>query len=152
MLTPARGDVVTQIVEASQQARYGAATVRAVRRLLIAALVSWILYSLLLTGSRGACTGGPESGDELCAAWSLRPSPFVGLGIALLVIWAVGRIARTPGTEADAVRLLERTGGIVIVVAACSALIATVWFWSLPGPGTTDTVYFPFPFAVVTVQ
>ncbi|WP_309069369.1 hypothetical protein [Microbacterium sp.] len=127
---------------------------RQVHRLLRTALCWWVLYSLFTVSSRGRCyapEGELSATGETCETWTLGPSPFVGLAIAGLVIWTVGWIARGTQNDAQADRLLESARGRVVVMALGSLLIAQIWFWAMPAPGATDTVFFPFPFGAVTI-
>ena len=158
MLTPNKGDPLSALVEA-RLGLFSRDVLLEVRRLVLTALVTWILYSLLMRGSKDGCADASLDSTDAsvvsigwaCPQWTLAPSPFVGLAVACLMLWALGRIARGAYTEQQASVLLHRAGRWVIAIPAVSLLIAQVWFWALPMPGETDVVFFPFPFGTVDV-
>lgn len=75
----------------------------------------------------------------------------MGIAIAIVACLAISRAARHAVDEADAIRMIDRAGVIVMAIAGASAVIAATWFWMLPMPGDAQSVLFPFPFGAVEV-
>ena len=131
----------------------GSEVIVPVRRLIITALVAAIGYSMFSTASRARCPGGVSSDggfiDEFgkstevapsCISMTLHPSPLVYLVLALIVVWAVTRIARGRD-EATVLRVLSWTGPTVILVTILAIVLSRAAFSSIPieyWDGTSD--------------
>ncbi|WP_193509645.1 hypothetical protein [Cryobacterium sp. BB736] len=145
----------------------GADLLALVRRLIVAAMIAAVVYSALMSGSKGGCPGiVPVSGGRTgsfestvdvvrsCVNLSLRPSPLVYIALALIVVWAIGAVLRKAHDEQEATRILERAVVIVNVVALGSVLISQVWFWLIPLDNWVGgrTFFYPFPFGVIDLE
>lgn len=111
-----------------------------IRRLIIAGVVTALVYSFVMFGSRGQCFGGPSE-PQTCVSLHLRPSTFfliaiaaVGLGLLLHVLARVSDVERAELLLERAVRGIV-IGGIVAVVAGHA------WFWSIPLDGFSSGSY-----------
>lgn len=126
----------------------GILVVARVRRLLLVAVVAGFVYSALLTASQGRCFE-----DGRCTQLTLQPSPLVVVAIAVLVLVALKRVQTVAGSTEDAVRMLDRTAGVVGILVAVAIVVSHVWFWSIDlGDGTTGlSVFSPFPFGGIGV-
>jgi hypothetical protein len=107
-------------------------------------------YAFLSNGSRAFCPGTGPAADS-CVSLHLHPSPFVFAALAFVVLVAIGRVLRRAGTEADAIRILDRAALVGTAIAGVSLLVSVVWFGLIPleswnGGGT---FFFPFPFGSV---
>lgn len=145
----------------------GATVIGRIRRLLIVALVAGVLFPAFTRGSRGGCPGGVSSDggfvdatgqavDEAprCVNLELGPNPLVFVGIALIVLLAIGRVMRA-ADEAAAVRILDRAAILVVVLVLVAAVVSQVWF-RLVSLETFDSdswsLVSPFPFAIIDVE
>jgi hypothetical protein len=139
----------------------GAAILVRLRRLLLCVIVAGLVYSVLTNASAGRCadTGTADSSiDEgaagvvtSCVTLTLRPSPFVYIALAVIVLVALGRVLRTATTVPRALAIVDRAAVVAVVVAGASWLIAVVWFLLLPVEtwDGTGSFWFPFPFGAV---
>lgn len=142
----------------------GAPVIARIRRLVIAALVAGFGYAALTQASSSYCPGGFDSDGNYvdwagnatdvvpsCVNLALRPSPFVLIAIAAIVVWALGAVIRRATDETAALRLIDRAALAVIIVAAASLFISQVWFGLLPVTSWdgTGTFVYPFPFGSV---
>lgn len=140
----------------------GAAVLLRVRRLVLVAVVGALVSSSFMVATKMRCPGGVDAsggfidanGDPTdiaptCTTLSLRPSIVLYLGMALLVVWVLGRVARRTGDEASAIRLIDRTTIAIGAIALASIVIAQVWFALIPIDGIdgSGTYLWPFPFA-----
>lgn len=137
----------------------GASVIARIRRLLIVTGLVAVGYAAFTTSSRGTCVGAPatQQGEQVgsCIALTLGPSPLMLIAFVVVVIMALGRVLRHALTEADAIRILDRTALTVGIVAVASVVIANVWFQLIPIE-TYDPIggyrfFFPFPFGSVDV-
>jgi hypothetical protein len=137
--------------------------------LLVVAVVAAFIYAAFAQATSGACAGGFTGGggfvDRLgqetdvapqCLSLQMGPSPFVLLAMAMIVLWAVRRVARWAVDEQAAVRTTDRATLAVAVVAGASLVIAQVWFALLPigtwDPAGDSLLIYPFPFASVEMS
>ncbi|WP_313540202.1 hypothetical protein [Leifsonia aquatica] len=140
----------------------GAAILVRLRRLLLCVIVAGLVYSVLTNASSGHCAdaGTVDSpGDDegaasvvtSCVTLTLRPSPFVYIALAVIVLVALGRVLRTATTVPRALAIVDRAAVVAVVVAGASWLIAVVWFLLLPVEtwDGTGSFWFPFPFGAV---
>lgn len=147
----------------------GAVLLRRVRRLIILALVASLVYSTLVTASRGGCPGGYDSdggfidanGDPTAVAPScfylaLGPSPLMFVLFALIGIGALSSALKKSRTEADALRYLDSAAAVIAGITVLSIVVSHIWFWNLPvmdWDGINDlNLIGPFPFAVMTTE
>jgi hypothetical protein len=145
----------------------GATVIGRIRRVLIVALVAGLMFPLFTHGSKGRCPGGvssdggfvdatgqPTTEAPRCVTLELGPNPLVFVGIALIVLLALGRIMRA-ADEPAALRTLDRAAILVVVLVLVAAVISQVWF-RLVSLETFDSdswsVFSPFPFAIIDVE
>ena len=127
------------------------------RALVLWALGAAILYASLVA-SKGSCPGGfamdggfldadgdPTNVQPQCIQLTLQPSPVVYLAIALTVVLALGRAARSVDVE-SALRTLNRASVVAVGIAVVSMIVAILWFQAMPTPAEHGTILFPFPF------
>lgn len=143
-----------------------AAVIAGIRRTLIWTIVAGLVYATFMTGSKGICPGGIDANGgfidadgrsveqaPLCVTLTLRPSVFVYVGIALIVLIAIGRVAKAPDERA-ALKTLERAiqgAGLLVAVAL---VVSHVWFQLTPLEHFSSgswTYFSPFPFGVIDV-
>ncbi|WP_085369032.1 hypothetical protein [Leifsonia sp. NCR5] len=121
------------------------------RRVLITTGIAAVVYTMLCTGSVGACSdSGASDGvvQTTCRNIALRPSWLVYAAFAVILFVVIGRIARNSATVTDALRLLDRAAGLIIAIALVSGAIALTWMMLFPIDTLADggTIVFPFPF------
>ncbi|GAA1504273.1 hypothetical protein BJ978_000359 [Agromyces terreus] len=122
----------------------GAAVIRRIRRLLIWAGVTALVYGTLVTASKGGCPGGATgdggyldaNGDPTevvpqCVQLTLKPSGLVFVFIAVAVLVAISRVLRA-GDQASAIRVLDRTAIVIVAVVAAWSVVTLVSFLSIP--------------------
>lgn len=143
-----------------------AMVIAGIRRMLIWTIITGLVYSTFMTGSKGTCPGGVDANGgfidadgrsvdqaPLCVQLNLRPSVFVYVGIALIVLIALGRVAKA-ADERAALRTMEvaiQGAGLLAVVAVAVSL---VWFQLIPLDQFNSgswSVMSPFPFGVIDV-
>lgn len=145
----------------------GATVIGRIRRLLIVAMVAGLLFPAFTRGSRGFCFGGTDaeggfvdsSGQAVdeaprCVTLNLGPHPLLFVGIAVIVLLALGRVMRA-ADEAAALRTLDRAAILVVAAVLLAAVISQVWFRMVPME-TFDSdswsLFSPFPFAIIDVD
>lgn len=146
----------------------GADIIRAIRALLIWAVLASFVYTALSHATKGICPGGfdgsggfidadglPTDAAPTCLTVSLLPSPYVYGIIGGTVIAVLSIILRRASSQAEALRLISRARWIVCGVALVSVLVAQIWFaqqdlssWD----GGPIQVLFPFPFSSGSVE
>lgn len=134
----------------------------ALRRLVVWALGSGLVYTLLVTGSRGNCrapAGTPPApspapdagaaGVEVCRQVFLGPHPLVYLFLGLLVLWAMRESTRP-------LAQVTRLRWACVGVAVGCALIAQLAFFavesSTDAPTWSEDGVVRIPFGVITTQ
>lgn len=146
----------------------GADLVRAIRALLIWAVVASVVYTAFAHATKGACPGGfdaaggfigadgrPTETAPMCLTVSLLPSPIVYGLIGGIVIAVLGIILRRASSEAEAMLFISRARWIVCGLALVSILVAQVWFAQLDlstWDGGPIQILFPFPFSTGSVE
>ncbi|WP_203135625.1 hypothetical protein [Microbacterium sp. JZ31] len=144
----------------------GAALVQRIRRVAILSVIGALIYAALMRGSKGYCAGGtdPAGGfldaagrpvDEAppCVQLTLGPSPLVFLGIALIVLLALGRVLRA-ADEAAALRVLDRAAIAVCALIVIAIVVSNVWFQLIPLEDLMTgsfSFFSPFPFGSIDV-
>lgn len=144
----------------------GAVVIAGIRRLLIWALVVGVLYSVFMSASKGICPGGIDAGGgfidsegrsveqaPLCVSLALRPSAFVYVGLAVIVLIALGRVAKA-ADERAALRTLERAIRGAGLLVAIALVVSHVWFQLIPLEQFSSeswSVFSPFPLGVIDV-
>lgn len=142
----------------------GAAILLRARRLLFWALGAGIVYGFLMVGSKSYCPGGftgdggyvdgegqPTDVAPQCLSLTLQPSFVVYLAIAIIVVVAFTWALKRAGSEAAAIRTLDRAVVVVIAVAGASILIGHIGFWMTPVTewDGISTFWFPYPLGIV---
>lgn len=145
----------------------GAAVLLRTRRLLFWALGATLAYTVLGVASRSYCPGGftgdggfvDASGQATdtapqCVTLSLQPSGIVFAAVAIIVLAAITRVLRSAATETAAIRMLDRTAVVIVVIVAAWTLITQVSFATIPLEGWdgTEPFFFPFAFGDVRVE
>ncbi|WP_426171505.1 hypothetical protein [Microbacterium sp. DWRC1-3] len=144
----------------------GVLVIARIRRLLILAVIAALVYPTLMVASRATCPGGidgsggfidapgrPVDEAPLCVQLTLGPSPLVYVGIAAIVLVALGRVMKA-SDEHGALKVLNRAAigvGALVIVAI---VVSRVWFFMIPMEGFTSgswTVFSPFPFGNIDV-
>lgn len=132
-----------------------AAPLLRVRGLLISGAIAAWVYSFMATGGRTVCPSDTSGASTTqCVQYTLGPSWLVVLAMVIVLLTGIGRAARQPD-RAAVMRTLDRTGTIIIATALCSAVIALIWFWSMPAQQALDhggMLLMPFPFGAVTIS
>lgn len=127
-----------------------------VRNVMRWALVSAVIYSLMVIGSRGSCAGSIGAGGgasevlgqtagatPMCTFLELGPSPLVYLFLALLALWA------TQPTEKPFRRVRNLRRACLATGVGCALLAQTSFLLVDLNPGgPVPTV----PFGVVTMS
>lgn len=145
----------------------GVVVVAGIRRTLIWTLIIAVLFPAFMSGSRGYCPGGVDGNggfidasgrpvDEapMCVQLSLGPSPLVYVGIALIVLFAIGRVMKA-SDERAALRILERAIQGAGLLAVIAIIVSNVWFLMTPIEGFSSgswSVFSPFPFGIISVE
>lgn len=144
----------------------GAPVVARIRRVLIVAVIAALVYPTLMVASRGYCPGGVDGSsgfidasgrpvDEapVCIQLTLGPSPLVYVGIAVIVLLALGRVMKA-SDEAAAFKTLNRASIAVGALVGIAIVVSHVWFFMIPMEGFSSgswTVFSPFPFGNIAV-
>jgi len=137
--------VTNPVTTGSAPALPGRALLTESRRLLLICLGSGLVYS----GIANATHGGPASngsGGTIEVQLDLQPSPVIYLVIGLIYFVAIQSVLSRATNEAHAARILRRAGRVVMITAAASAVIALVWFFSVPLEGWPHPVTWIAPF------
>ena len=144
----------------------GAAMLFSTRRLLIWALGTAFLYTVVSGSSKGFCTGSvtdigfvgadgqPTDVAPQCLNITQQPSAIVYAVIAIVVLVTITRVLKTAESEAAAIRSLDRAVIVIISVVGAWLVIAQVSFWMIPiaeWDGSSDFVV-PFTFGNVDVD
>ncbi|KRC59203.1 hypothetical protein ASE14_15650 [Agromyces sp. Root81] len=143
----------------------GASILRRTRSLLVCALGTGFVYSMLSVASKGGCPGG-ATGDggfldadgqatdvaPNCITVTLQPSTIVYLAIAVIVLVAISRVLRTAASEAAALRTLDRAAIMLVAVTATWLVITQVSFWLIPLDQWDGGEFFPIPFTFGTID
>lgn len=145
----------------------GVAVIARIRRVLIVAVIAAMIYPTLMVASAGYCAGGVDGNggfidasgrpvDEAlpCVQLTLGPSPLVYVGIALIVLLAIGRVLKARD-EPTALRTLDRAAIGVAVLVVVAVIVSVVWFRMTPLEGFSSgswSVFSPFPFGVINVE
>jgi ABC-type Fe3+ transport system permease subunit len=160
-------DTIDREPTAAMSALLGAPVLLRVRRLIVAALITSLLYSIVMTATRSGCPGGvtgdggyldangqPTDFVPQCYNFTLGPSVWVFVAIALTVVLAITRVLKKAGDLRNATRILDRAAMIVFAIAGASVLIGYVWFFLIPIDTSdgTGTLYLPLPFGNVTLD
>ena len=144
----------------------GVLIIARIRRLLILAVIAALVYPTLMVASRATCPGGidgsggfidasgrPVDEAPLCVQLTLGPSPLVYVGIAAIVLIALGRVMKA-GDERGALKVLNRAAIGVGALVSVAIVVSHVWFFLIPMEGFTSgswTVFSPFPFGNIDV-
>ncbi|WP_270366710.1 hypothetical protein [Microbacterium algeriense] len=144
----------------------GVAIVAEIRRVLITTVVAVFVYSSLMVASRSYCPGGidgsggfidsagqPTAQAPVCIDLALRPSPLVYIGIAAIVLIALGRVMKA-SDEHTALKTLHRAAIGVSALVGLAIIVSLVWFFLIPMEGFNSgswTVFSPFPFGSIDV-
>ncbi|WP_223624025.1 hypothetical protein [Microbacterium sp. EST19A] len=145
----------------------GRAVIGRIRRVLMISVVAVLGYAALTRGSAGYCAGGVDSDggfidasgqavDEAprCVQLTLGPSPVFFVGIALIILIAIGRVMKA-SDESTALRTLDRAALIVVALVIVAIVVSWVWLRLVPiedfarGGGT---IFSPFPFGFIDVD
>lgn len=129
----------------------GAMIVRRIRRLVLVALVGLVVYSALVTASRGMCTD-----DVLpsCVQVDMRASPVMVVAVVATLLWALTRVLRRADDEAAALRILDRTAVVMVALLALAVVASQLWLRLVPLENWSGTGWFglPFPFSTVELK
>ena len=145
----------------------GAVVIAGIRRTLIWTIVAGLVYATFMSGGKGICPGGIDANGgfldadgrsvdqaPLCVSLSLRPSVFVYVGIALIVLIALGRVAKA-SDERAALRTLTRAIQGAGLLVAIALVVSHVWFQLTPLEQFSSdswTYFSPFPLGVIDVS
>lgn len=145
----------------------GAVVIAGIRKMLIWTVVAGVVYSVFMSGSKGICPGGIDANGgfidadgrsveqaPLCVSLSLHPSVFVYVGIALIVLFALGRVTKAVDARA-ALRTMERAIQGAGLLVAIALVVSHVWFQLTPLEQFSSdswTYFSPFPLGVIDVS
>lgn len=145
----------------------GVAVIARIRRVLIVAVIAAMVYPIFMVATIGYCPGGVDGNggfidasgrpvDEAptCVQLTLGPNPLVYVGIALIVLLAIGRVMRA-SDEPAALRTLDRAAIGVGVLVAAAVIVSVVWFSLIPLDQFSSgswSVFSPFPFGLINVE
>jgi hypothetical protein len=135
--------------------------------MLIWTIITGLVYSTFMSGSKGICPGGVDASGgfidaegrsvdqaPLCVQLNLRPSVFVYFGIVLIVLIALGRVTKA-ADERAALRTMERAIQGAGLLVALALVISHVWFQMIPLEQFSSfeswSVMSPFPLGVIDV-
>ncbi|MFE5672661.1 hypothetical protein ACFQ58_13760 [Agromyces sp. NPDC056523] len=134
-----------RVTDATLSSLPGAVMLWHTRRLLIWALGSGVVYSIVTGSSRSNCPGGftgdggyldgygqPTDVAPTCTTISLQPSPAVFIAIVVLVLLTLTRVLQRASAESEAIRSLNRARIAIVWIVIASAAIAHLGFWSIP--------------------
>lgn len=158
--------VLHESATASPRLLPGAAVIARIRRVMVVALIVAFVYAVLSTGSKSYCPGGfgsnggfidsagnPTTQPPMCISLALQPSPLIFIGLALIVLLAIGRVLKATD-ETTAIRTLDRAAAGIAILVVCALAISRVWFGLIP---ITDLdpysfqLFAPFPFGLIDV-
>ncbi|SFR71020.1 hypothetical protein SAMN05428970_1097 [Agromyces sp. CF514] len=136
----------------------GAPIIRRIRRLLVVAGATGLIYGVLGTASKGGCPGGvtgdggflDANGDPtgvvpMCATLTLRPAPIVFLVIVAIVLIAISRVLRRAGSETAALRTLDLAAVAIVGLTAAWWALTLVSFLSVDVLAWDGVGPFPYP-------
>lgn len=142
----------------------GTPTIRRIRRMLLWALGIAVVYSVLGTASKGSCPGGatgdggfidatgdPTDVAPMCVNATLRPSATVFFAIAVIVIVAITLVLRRAGSEAAAVRTIDRATIIIVAGTIAWAALTMASFLAIPLDGM-EYRSIPFMFGNIDID
>ena len=135
----------------------GATIIRRIRGMLLSAISTALVYSLIGNANKGACfdtVSEKAAVESTCVNIVLQPSPFVFLAIAVAVIVAITLVLRPGRSEASALKIMDRTVIIIISGTLAWAAVTVVSFIAIPmePPGLDGTFTIPFTFGNVDVD
>ena len=90
----------------------------------------------------------------MCIDMVLKPSPLVFLGIALIVLLALGRVLKATG-DASAIRTLDRAAAGLMILVVGALVYSQIWFAMIPlndFMSGTFAILAPFPFGFIDVS
>jgi len=145
---------------------HSVAIVAKIRRVLIVAVIVALVFPTLMAASRSYCPGGidgsggfidasgqPTDEAPVCIELALAPSPLVYVGIAAIVLLALGRVMKA-NDEAAALQTLNRAAIGITALVGIGVVVAHVWFFLIPVEGFTAhswSIVHPFPFGTIDV-
>lgn len=152
---------------ADADALAGRPVIGRIRRVLMISVAAVLGYSALTRGSAGYCAGGVDSdgsfidasgqavdGAPRCVQLTLEPSPMFFIGIALIILLAIGRVMKA-SDEPTALRTLDRAAVAVVALVIVAIVVSWIWLRLVPiedfarGGGT---IFSPFPFGFIDVD
>lgn len=145
----------------------GVTVIARIRRVLIVAASAAVLFPAFMSSSKGYCPGGfDENGGFIdatgksveeapqCVQLTLAPGPLVFVGIALIVLIAIGRVMKATDEHA-ALRTLDRSAIAVAALVVVAIVVSQVWFQMVPLDDFNDgswSLFSPFPFGNINVE
>jgi len=135
----------------------GATVISRIRGMLLAAMGTALVYSILGTAGKGGCFDAISDegvADSTCVTLSLQPSPFVYLAIGVAVVVAISLVLRPGRSEASALHVIDWTVIVIIAGTLAWAALAMVSFFAIPlePPGLDGTITIPFTFGNVDID
>lgn len=145
----------------------GRPIIAGIRRLLIVAIVTALMYPAFMVAGASYCAGGydgsggfidadgqPVGEAPRCVELTLGPSPLVFLTIAVIVIVSIGRVENA-ADQAAALRTLRRGMVATVALALAAVVISMVWFRLVPIEDFVNgggSIFSPFPFGLIDVS
>ena len=136
-----------------------------IRRVVITAIISAVLYGMFTAASSGRCAGPstqvPDGNGGVlvvqeCLRLQLHPSPLMFVAFAVILLVAVRRASVAGIDQADALRTLDRAAAAIVLLAVAAVVISLAWFAVLATtawtPGQPFSSLLPFPFAALDVE
>ncbi len=144
----------------------GIAIIAKIRRVLILAVIAALVYPSVMVASQTYCPGGvdgsggfidasgqPTDEAPVCIELTLAPSPLVYIGIAAIVLLALGRVMKA-NDEAAALQTLNRAVIGIVVLVGIGVVVSHLWFSLIPMESFTAhswSIVHPFPFGTIDV-
>ncbi len=143
----------------------GAEVIAGIRSLIIWAVVATALLSLFIRGGSAGCSGGidgdgfigrdgqPTDVEPMCGSVTMGPSPLLYALLAVLVIAALTRILGRAVTIDHALRIINNTRLIIVVLSLVALAVSYLALTSLRvDDWSAYHVVSPLPFAQFTVD
>ncbi|UUT34750.1 hypothetical protein [Microbacterium elymi] len=124
--------------------------------------VAAVAYGAFMTAGKGGCAGGVSADGgfldaqghavdaaPMCVNMTLHANPFMYAFFIGAIVFALSHLLSRVVDIDHAVRVLDRTLLVVVLVAVVGVIVGQVWFALIPLGDGTGPYFFPFPFGTV---